>query len=256
MLKIVFNDLFINLKKSWISILIYLILFYFIANFTTSIILVSTNELNSTRSTIYELLSQERILKIVIPSINVISVFILFLITKKIPLRLSKAMFVCPLSEKDKMKHMYFQLAIKIILGFIFIFLSTYILIGKAFINKGTIQNILLLLLWLFLITVFNLRVGIGEEGMRKVDKNGYIIYTKEEETINYYFFPILILEAIIFYSMDFFNINFNIFILITWIITFLLNGYIIYKNLSPIIKKALSYEDVYRQIPDEKEGF
>ena len=79
MLKIVFNDLFINLKKSWISILIYLILFYFIANFTTSIILVSTNELNSTRSTIYELLSQERILKIVIPSINVISVFILFL---------------------------------------------------------------------------------------------------------------------------------------------------------------------------------
>lgn len=79
---------------------------------------------------------------------------------------------------------------------------------------------------------------------------------TKEEEIINYYFFPMLLLETILFYSLNAIKINSNTFILIGWIIIFIINSYIIYKCTSPIIKKSLSFEDVYRQVPDKEEGY
>ena len=165
-------------------------------------------------------------------------------------------MFVCPASDKDKMKYMYLQLLLKVILGFVFIFLSTYLMVGVFFINKGLIQNIIELGLLLFLIITFNLKVGIGEEGLKKKDKKGYIIYTKEEEIINYYFFSILLIETILFYSLNSIKINSNIFIIIGWIIIFIINSYVIYKCTSPLIKKSLSFEDVYRQVPDKEEGY
>ncbi|MDU5111873.1 MAG: hypothetical protein E6248_15660, partial [Clostridium sp.] len=104
MLKIVLNDLFISFKKSWISILLYTIFMYFIAIYTISFIVVMTNEY-ITRDTVYQILASEQTQNIIIPVTNIIYILTLFLITKKIPLRLSKAMFVCPASDKDKMKY-------------------------------------------------------------------------------------------------------------------------------------------------------
>lgn len=255
MLKIVLNDLFISFKKSWISILLYTIFMLYIANYTISLFIVLTNQ-EMTRESVYQVFASEQTQNIIISVTNIIYILTLFLITKKIPLRLSKAMFVCPASDKDKMKYMYLQLLLKVILGFVFIFLSTYLMVGVFFINKGLIQNIIELGLLLFLIITFNLKVGIGEEGLKKKDKKGYIIYTKEEEIINYYFFSILLIETILFYSLNAIKINSNIFIIIGWIIIFIINSYVIYKCTSPLIKKSLSFEDVYRQVPDKEEGY
>ncbi|TGY44029.1 hypothetical protein E5347_04210 [Clostridium sartagoforme] len=255
MLKIVLNDLFISFKKSWISILLYTIFMFYIANYTISLFIVLTNQ-EMTRESVYQVFASEQTQNIIISVTNIIYILTLFLITKKIPLRLSKAMFVCPASDKDKMKYMYLQLLLKVILGFVFIFLSTYLMVGVFFINKGLIQNIIELGLLLFLIITFNLKVGIGEEGLKKKDKKGYIIYTKEEEIINYYFFSILLIETILFYSLNAIKINSNIFIIIGWIIIFIINSYVIYKCTSPLIKKSLSFEDVYRQVPDKEEGY
>ena len=254
MLKIVLNDLFISFKKSWVSILLYTIFMYFIAIYTISFFIVMTTQ-EATKESVYQVFASEQTQNIIISVTNIIYILTLFFISKKIPLRLSKAMFVCPASDKDKMKYMYLQLLIKVILGFIFIFLSTYFMVGVFFINKGLIQNIIEFCLMLFLIITFNLKVGIGEEGLKKKDKNGYIIYTKEEEIINYYFFPMLLLETIVFYSLNTIKINSNIFILFGWLITFIINIYVIYKCASPLIRKSLSFEDVYRQIPDKEEG-
>lgn len=255
MLKIVLNDLFISFKKSWISILLFSIFFYFITIYTNMNLIFITNKTPiKTTSELYQIIASPKTQYIIITVTNVMYILALFLITKKIPLRLSKAMFVCPASDKDKMKYMYLQLLIKVILGFIFVFLSTYLTIGGFFMNKGIIQNIIELGLLLFLIITFNLKVGIGEEGLKKKDKKGYIIYTKEEEIINYYFFSILLIETILFYSLNAIKINSNIFIIIGWIIIFIINSYIIYKCTSPLIKKSLSFEDVYRQIPNKEE--
>lgn len=255
MLKIVLNDLFISFKKSWVSILFFTIFFYFITIYTSLNLIIMTNKTPIyTTSELYKIIESPQAQYLIITVTNIMYIFALFLIAKKIPLRLSKAMFVCPASDKDKMKYMYLQLLIKVILSFIFVFLSTYLTIGRFFMNKGIIQNIIELGLWLFLILTFNLKVGIGEEGLKKKDKKGYIIYTKEEEIINYYFFSILLIETILFYSLNAIKINSNIFIIIGWIIIFIINSYIIYKCTSPLIKKSLSFEDVYRQIPNKEE--
>lgn len=257
MLKIVLNDLFISFKKSWVSILLFSIFFNFITIYTNLNLIFMTNKTPiTTTSELYQIIASPQTQYLLITVTNVMYILALFLISKKIPLRLSKAMFVCPASDKDKMKYMYLQLLIKVILGFVFVFLFTYITIGIFFMNKGIVQNIIELGLWLFLILTFNLKVSIGEEGLKKKDKKGYIIYTKEEEIINYYFSPILLIETILFYSLNAIKINSNIFILIGWIIIFIINSYIIYKCTSPIIKKSLSFEDVYRQVPDKEEGY
>lgn len=257
MLKIVLNDLFISFKKSWVSILLFSIFFNFITIYTNLNLIFMTNKTPiTTTSELYQIITSPQTQYLLISVTNVMYILALFLISKKIPLRLSKAMFVCPASDKDKMKYIYLQLLIKVILGFVFVFLFTYITIGIFFMNKGIVQNIIELGLWLFLIITFNLKIGIGEEGLKKKDKNGYIIYTKEEEIINYYFFPMLLLETILFYSLNAIKINSNTFILIGWIIIFIINSYIIYKCTSPIIKKSLSFEDVYRQVPDKEEGY
>ena len=136
-----------------------------------------------------------------------------------------------------------------------FIFIATHAYIGKVFANKGIILNILELTLWFFIILNLNLKIGIGEQGLKKKDKEGYIIYSKEEEVVNYYWVCLLILETIIFYSLYILNIELNFLGIIGWIIAFAINTYIAYNCINPILKKSLSYEDVYRQIPDTKEG-
>lgn len=108
------------------------------------------------------------------------------------------------------MKYMYLQLAIKIILGFMFIFIASYSYIGRIFLNRGIILSLVELILWFFIILDINLKIGIGEQGLKKKDKEGYIIYSKEEEMVNYYWICLLMLEAIVFYSLSILNVQLN----------------------------------------------
>ena len=153
------------------------------------------------------------------------------------------------------MKYMYLQLAIKIILGFMFIFIASYSYIGRIFLNRGIILSLVELILWFFIILDINLKIGIGEQGLKKKDKEGYIIYSKEEEMVNYYWICLLMLEAIVFYSLSILNVQLNFLGVIGWSVALIVNAYIAYRCINPILKKSLSYEDVYRQIPDTKEG-
>lgn len=257
MLKIIVNDLLVSFKKTWVSIAINIILFIFITIYIVAFVLVTKipTDVAGTKEAISKLLLEEEIVKLIYTIIYGMAFISMFDIIKKIPLRLSKAMFVCAAGEKEKMKYMYLQLAIKIILGFIFIYIVSYIYIGKVFLNKGMILNIIELFLWFFIMLDFNLKIGIGEQGLKKKDKEGYIIYSKEEEIVNYYWICLLILEAIVFYSLYLINIQLTFLYVIGWIIAILINIYIAYSCINPILKKSLSYEDVYRQIPDTKEG-
>lgn len=110
--------------------------------------------------------------------------------------------------------------------------------------------------LWFFIILDINLKVGIGEQGLKKKDLQDYIIYSKEEEMVNYYWFCLLLFELIIFCTLSFLNIPLTLLVVLGWTLAFILNVYISYKCVSPILKKSLSYEDVYRQIPQTKEGY
>lgn len=85
MLKIVLNDLFISFKKSWISILLYTIFMFYIANYTISLFVVLTNQ-EMTRESVYQVFASEQTQNIIISVTNIIYILTLFLITKKFPL--------------------------------------------------------------------------------------------------------------------------------------------------------------------------
>lgn len=261
MLKVVLNDILVNLKKNWVSILFSMIWFILISISLTSI----SYSLNAVpakekeaigKIVLDEVALNEKILRQIIPLINGMAINFLFSITNKIPLRLSKGMFVCAAGEKEKMKYIYLQLAVKIIFTFIFIFATSYFFTGRFFPSQGLGLNIVQLTLWFFIILNVNLKIGIGEQGLRKKDIEDYIIYSKEEEIVNYYWVCLLILEAVIFYTLYILNVPLNLLGVIGWTVAFIINAYISYRCVSPILKKSLSYEDVYRQIPERKEGY
>lgn len=107
-----------------------------------------------------------------------------------------------------------------------------------------------------FIILNINLKVGIGEIGKREKDNDGYVIITKEEEMVNVYWFCLLIIEAIAFYSLVSLNINFNLFVILGWLIAFAINTFVVYRYMRPILNKSFSYEAVYCQVPERNEYY
>ena len=249
MLKVVLNDLFINIKKSIFLIILDIFLYSFAGFYITSITMISSNNLSL-------ITYNEDLTKKIITIFSLISIIFLYLIMKRIPLRLNKAMFVCAAGEFEKIKYILLQLGVKIIFSFLVMFILMYFLVGGFFISRSLITNVIQIILWFFIILNINLKVGIGERGKREKDKEGYVIITKEEEIVNVYWFCLLIIEAIAFYSLVNLNINFNLFIILGWLIAFAINTFVAYKYMRPILNKSLSYEEVYRQEPEGNEGY
>ena len=173
---------------------------------------------------------------------------------RRIPLRLNKAMFVCAAGEIEKIKYILLQLGVKIIFSFLAMFILMYLAVGRFFLSNSLITNTIQIILCFFIILNINLKVGIGERGKREKDKDGYVIITKEEEIVNVYWFCLLIIESVAFYSLVNLNINFNLFIILGWLITFAVNTFIVYKYMRPILNKSLSYEAIYCQVPERNE--
>ena len=98
MLKLVLNDLFINVKKNIFSIILDIFLFSFVGFYITSITMIGSS--NSSLITY-----NEDLIKIITPIFSLISIIYLYSIMKRIPLRLNKAMFVCAVGEFEKIKY-------------------------------------------------------------------------------------------------------------------------------------------------------
>ncbi|MDU4884944.1 hypothetical protein [uncultured Clostridium sp.] len=247
MLKVVLNDLFINVKKNIFLIILDMFLSSFIGGFIASIIIVADFS---------SITYNENLIKKIVIVFSLISIIFLYSIMRRIPLRLNKAMFVCAAGEFEKIKYILLQLGIKIIFSFLTLFILMYFSVGRFFISNNLIINIIQIILWFFIILNINLKVGIGERGKKEKDKDGYVIITKEEEIVNVYWFCLLIIEAIAFYSLVSLNINFNLFVILGWIIAFAINTFVLYRYLRPILNKSLSYEAVYCQVPERNEYY
>ena len=247
MLKVVLNDLFINIKKNIFLIISDMFLYSFIGGFIASIIIVADFS---------SITYNEDLIKKMVIVFSLISIIFLYSIMRRIPLRLNKAMFVCAAGEFEKIKYILLQLGIKIIFSFLTLFILMYFSVGRFFISNNLITNIIQIILWFFIILNINLKIGIGEKEVKKKDKEGYVIITKEEEIVNVYWFCLLIIEAIAFYSLVSLNINFNLFVILGWIIAFAINTFVLYRYMRPILNKSLSYEAVYCQVPERNEYY
>lgn len=198
MLKVVLNDLLVNLKKRWVEVTIDIAFYIWATYYISYFISMAGNskvDPNFTKVNLEQGLSVK-----ILTVVSIIAFLDLYSLMKKIPLRLSKAMFVCAAGEWEKIKYILLQLAVKIIFSIIFIFIFSYYCSGSIFISNNFIINSIQIILWFFIILNINLKIGIGEKEVKKKDKEGYVIITKEEEIVNVYWFCLLIIEAIAFY--------------------------------------------------------
>ena len=135
MLKVVLNDLLVNLKKRWVEVTID-IAFYIWAAYYISYFISMVGNPNVDPNFTKVNLEQGLLVKILTVA-SIIAFLDLYSLMKRIPLRLNKAMFVCAAGEREKIKYILLQLAVKIIFSFIFIFIFSYYCSGSIFISDS-----------------------------------------------------------------------------------------------------------------------
>lgn len=85
MLKIIINDLLVNLKKTWVNVGLNIILFIFLTTYILTIIIVPQipMDMPRTNDTIIKLLLEEHILRSIIPAIYGVAFITMFDINQK-----------------------------------------------------------------------------------------------------------------------------------------------------------------------------
>ena len=99
----------------WLSVILNIILFFFLTTYILTLIITLQipMDMPRTNDTAIKLLSDENILRQVYTAIYGMVFITMFNIIKKIPLRLSKAMFVCAAGEREKMKYCVYTVSCK-----------------------------------------------------------------------------------------------------------------------------------------------
>ena len=181
----------------------------------------------------------------------------IYFLLKALPLRMGKGMFICAAGAREKTEYMKWQLLLKTAVSFLLLCAVTALSAGTLFLGGGTARNLIQLVLWLFLLLNINLRIGSGDEGRPLVDDKGYMIYAKEEEINNVYGFCFLLTQIIVFYGLPFYSFfrqgsltSMRLPEILIWLCILLSDAALTACCLPGILKKAASYEKVYRQVP------
>lgn len=184
--------------------------------------------------------------------VSVCVLCILYVLMKSVPLRICRGMFICAAGEKERREYLFGQIAVKMALSFVYLFAVLMITTGGFFLEKSAWVRSIQLLLWFFTLLNLNLKVGIGIKGARKMDRKGYAIYSRAETAVNIYWFGLLIIQNVIFYTLAATGTELSGISMGAGIAAVLLiNGFMMVRYLVPMLKEALSYEDVYRQEPE-----
>lgn len=252
MLSIVLKDLWSSIKNNWATLLVYGIIYFCISLYLGRVLSMRLFPALLTETENRIVLSDTSVLSQHILLVGIVTMVMLYVLFHKIPLRLSKGMFLFPLGEKEKYSYLVWQLFVKFIFSFVFSIASACFFAGAFFIVSESKEMLIQISIWFFLILNVNLKVGLGEDGRRKTDYQGYQIYTKEEEMIYFYWICILAIEAIVFYSFVIVAVPINTIMVMIWGGAFVLNTFIACKCTKPILKKSMSYEAVYLQVPDK----
>lgn len=180
---------------------------------------------------------------------------VVVVLLKKIPMRICRGIYICPAGEKEKLQYAYLQIALKMIVGFGLFLALTYACIGGIFFTDNLFVNsIEVLLIFCSLLNV-NLYVGIGVEGAKEIDAEGYRIESAAEKMLNVYGAALLVLEWIVFwlYPVKWFDTHFGI-TLVMWIVFLLADALFLIKYTKPRLQEMISYEYVYCPKPKRED--
>lgn len=173
----------------------------------------------------------------------------------EVPLRVCKGLYICPAGYQEKMKYLYAQLFLKMLIGASVIVVYIVLGVKKPFCAVGISFEVILLMLSFF--TMFDIVVNVGRKdfGRKRLDEYGYLIRCREEEIFKVYWTCLLALEWVflVIDVKEWFWIPEKMQISI-WGILSVINVFVVVRYTKKVLEKVLPYEEVYLKRPETEE--
>lgn len=260
MIRIILNDLWLELKKNALCFLVNIVAYLFLTALAITVILtqfisnMQTYINGYNQQAVIALLSSPdmQIYKNIISSVT--GIILLISTLKKIPIRLSKPLYICAAGVKEKMRYLRLHLWIKVLLSFVLFYSLQKLAIGGfVFAHSLPVAFVQLGLLF-FLLLSLNLRIDPGNRKEALAISPTWESEKSGEVVADVYWFLLLLLENGIFYTLVLLNVTWNLWILLIWIVLFAINVVIAKYCITPVLSYMLSYEKIYYPLMDKKE--
>lgn len=183
-----------------------------------------------------------------------ISLILIWLTSRKLPLCLPRAMYACPADTSDKLHYLLFYLLLKSLLLAVLLIGFTVYNIGLFFLPDAPFLLIQLSLTF-FTLLAFSLNTDPGnrKEALKKCPD---MVTERDSKTfVNIYWSALLLLENTIFYSLLYAEPDFMWMTIVCWIPALILNVWLAKRHVIPVLRTMLDYEKIYYPLPEAVPG-
>lgn len=186
--------------------------------------------------------------------ISIILLLLIYQLMQQVPLRVCRGLFVCAAGDEERKKYLIAQLSAKMLFSLLLSVVVLLTMTKGIFVSSEPLLCVAQGMLYFFTILNINMKVGIGIKGARKVDERGYAIYSKAEMAVNTYWYCLILIQNVLFYTCLFLRVEFkNVWVLIYMAAMIMVNGFFIVRYFGAVLQEAMSYENVYRQEPEKE---
>lgn len=179
-----------------------------------------------------------------------IALALIWLISRKLPLCLPRAMYVCPAGPAEKMHFLKAFLSMKALFLTALLTISCIFMTGTFFYPSPPVLAVQISLTF-FTLIAFSLNPDPGnrKEALKYCPD---IITEKDSRTVvNIYWSALLLLENTVFYSMLYTASSFTWRTASCWIPVLLINILIAKRYVVPVLMTMLDYEKIYYPLPE-----
>ena len=143
MIRIILNDLWLDVKRNFLTFILYFIVYAVIVILGVQIALVQfLRDLQISgkdySAEILAAMESSPTLQAAAVSITAVAtILFLWLVLRKMPIRLAMPLYVCAVGEKEKMHYLRFHLVVKVILSLLLTILVQLFMSGRFFLLGG-----------------------------------------------------------------------------------------------------------------------
>lgn len=178
----------------------------------------------------------------------VILLLLIWLIARRLPLGLPRALYACPAGPLEKLCYLRIYLTAKT--AFLTILLAALWLfwLGTSFLPAPALA--VQVSLTFFTVIAFSLNPDPGNRREALKQCPDMVTEKSSKTVVNIYWSALLVLENTVFYTCLFTLPSFGWIVAACWIPTLLINIWIAKKHITPVLRTMLDYEKIYYPLP------
>lgn len=175
---------------------------------------------------------------------------VVWLIARRLPLALPKALYVCPAGPREKLRYLRIYLTVKAVFLALLLAALTLFWTGTLILPAPVLA--VQVSLTVFTVIAFSLNPDPGnrKEALKKCPDR--VTEKSSQTVVNVYWSGLLLLENTVFYACMYALPSFGWLTAACWIPALLINIWIAKKHLTPVLCTMLDYEKIYYPLPDD----